>query len=323
MKDNELFAQIQIAHLIKKCFILLLIAAVYCLFWLVLDPYFVYFEIPKGVEAIVVACLIAVPWAWQVASTNRKKIKQAESNAESTAQTNKKYFVLFGGACAVVGLYFLIHQADHLDQINQINHAKQLVVDAMEHSCAEKCALYGIDRADLLGPQVVHANTFEPHSGKHDYVFSWQSKKPAVKVTGHVYNFNGQSWVEPQVIALSWFGTPIPQAVLDANAPDAPPNYTAIRGDFKEVIEDAEPEINNAFLRAKLGAPKIQGEVTVHIMINSFGQVTAASVESSDVENPEFENNLIFIIKGLDFKSGPYAVMEKNYTFNFTRNGLE
>lgn len=210
--------------------------------------------------------------------------------------------------------YFLIYGADRLDQINQLNHAQNLVVAEVEHDCIEKCPLYGIAPSDLIGPKVVYVKSFEPHSGKRDYLFSWYSKKPAVQVTGRLYNFDGQQWVKPQAIDLKWKGTPTPAVIAfenDLDPEDFEPHYTAIRSDFKAVFENEEPEINNAFMRAKLSAPKLQGKVTVHLMINTYGQVTAANIDSTELENPEFENNLIFIIKGLKFKSGEFALMEK------------
>ena len=216
--------------------------------------------------------------------------------------------------------YFLIYGADRLDQINQLNHAQNLVVAEVEHDCIEKCPLYGIAPSDLIGPKVVYVKSFEPHSGKRDYLFSWYSKKPAVQVIGRLYNFDGQQWVKPQAIDLKWKGAPTPAFIAfenDLDPEDFEPHYTAIRSDFKAVFENEEPEINNAFMRAKLSAPKLQGKVTVHLMINTYGQVTAANIDSTELENPEFENNLIFIIKGLKFKSGEFALMEKNHTFNF------
>ncbi len=325
MKNNQLIMQVRIAQLIKWCFILLLLAAVFCLFWVVLNPYFVYFEIPKGVAAVVVACGIAFPWSWQAAVSNRKNkllekneaFKKRNPDAEIAIDKPKnKYIALFWCVSAAVGLYYLIHGADQLDKVNQLNHAQQLVTDAMELDCVEKCAIYGINQTDLVGPQIDYVNTFEPHSGKYDYLFSWHKKKSTVRVVGRLYNFDGQHWVKPQVIALSWKGKPVPQVAED-NAPDAAPVYTAIRKDFKEVLDDAKPEINNAFMRAKLSAPKMQGKVTVHLMINSFGQVTAVNIDASELGNPEFENNLIFILKGLEFESGDYVTMNKNYTFDF------
>ncbi|GAC1378239.1 MAG: hypothetical protein NVSMB40_18360 [Aquirhabdus sp.] len=322
MKNNELIAQFSIVQLIKWCFILLLIAAIFCLFWFVLNPYFVYFGIPKGVSTVIVACFIAIPWSWQAAVSNRKKkllkakeaFKRRNPDAEVIAEKPKnKYMALFWCACAATGLYFLIHGADQLDKVNQLNRARNQVDDALELDCAEKCAFYGIAQSDLIGPKIIYANTFEVHSGKQDYLFSWQSKKPAVQVTARFYNFDGQNWVEPQAIDLKWKGKQLPAVVPN----NFEPHYTAIRPDFNEVLADEEPEIHNAYMRAKLGAPKMNGQVTVHMIINSFGQVTAANIDDSDLENPDFENNLIFIIKGLEFKSGEYATMEKNYTFNF------
>lgn len=329
MKNNELFVQAQIAHLIKWCFILLLVAAVFCLFWVILNPYFVYFDIPKGVATVIVACCIAFPWSWQAAVSNRKAkllekneaFKRRNPDAEIAIEKPKnKYLALFWCASAAVGLYFLIHGADQLDKVNQLNHAQQQADDALELDCVEKCPIYGIAQSDLVGPKIVHANTFEPHSGKRDYLFSWHSKKPAVQVTVRIYNFDGQSWVKPAAIDLKWKGKEIPAVVAAENGinpDDSEPHYTAIRKDFNEVFEDEEPEINNAFMRAKLSAPKLQGKVVVHVIINTYGQVTAANIDSSELENPEFENNLIYIVKGLEFKSGEFATMEKNYTFNF------
>lgn len=333
MKNNELLVQIRIAYLIKWCFILLLVVAVFCLFWVVLSPYFVYFDIPKGVAAVVVACCIAIPWSWRSAVSHRKiklleknnAFKQRNPNTEVIneiikSQPKSKYEVLFWCAGAAIGLYVLIHGADQLDQINQINHAQQRVTDAMALNCVETCALYGIAQSDLIGPKIVHAYTFEPHSGKQDYLFSWSSEKSAVQVTGRFYNFDGQRWVQPQAIDLKWNGKLIPAVVTAENSinlHDFEPHYTTVRDDFKSVFDDAQPEINNAFMRAKLSAPKLQGNVTVHVIINTYGQVTAANIDSSELESPEFENNLIYIIKGLDFKSGEFATMEKNYTFDF------
>lgn len=329
MKNNELLPQIQIIDLIKWCFIFLFVAAVFGLIWVVLNPYFVYLDLPKGVAAVVVACSIAFPWSWHAAVSNRKTklleasnaFKQRNPDAEVIKDKPKnKYVALFWCVCAAAGLYFLIHGADQLDKINQLNHAQKQVVQAMELDCLDKCALYGIAENDLIGPQIVYANTFEPHSGKQDYLFSWHSKKPAVQVTGRLYNFDGQQWVKPQAIDLNWKGTPIPAVLAfesDLNPEDFAPQYTAIRDDFKTVFERAEPEIKNAFLRAKLSAPKLSGKVTVHVMINTYGHVTAANIDSTELENPEFENNLIYIVKGLEFKSGEFAEMEKNYTFNF------
>lgn len=330
MKNNELIAQFGIAQLIKWCFILLLVAAVFCLCWVVLNPYFVYFDIPNGVTAIVVACCIALPWSWQAAVSNRKikllaekeAFKRRNPDSEVVAEKPKNnYLALLWCAAAAVGIYFLIYGSDQLDKINQLNQAQKMVTEAMEHDCIEKCAIYGIERTDLVGPQVEFVNTFEPHSGKYDYLFSWHKKKSTVRVVGRFYNFDGQRWVKPQVIALNWKGKPVPHVAED-NAPDAAPVYTAIRKDFKEVIEDAKPEINNAFMRAKLSMPKMQGKVTVHLMINNFGQVAAVNIDASELGNPDFENNLIFILKGLEFESGEFAPMNRNYTFDFKRNGI-
>lgn len=329
MENNELFAQFRIAQLIKWCFILLLIAAVFCLFWVVLNPYFIYLGLPKGVSVVLVACCIAIPWSWQSAVSNRK-MKLLEKNnafkqrnpeiAVLKEQPKNKYIALFLCACAVTAIYFLVHGADRLDQINQLNQAQKRVVDAMELDCLDQCALYGISQSDLIGPKVIHAKTFEVHSGKQDYRFAWTSKKPAVQVTARYYNFDGQHWVKPKRIDLNWKGQPIPAVIAaenGSNPNDSEPHYTAIRRDFKSVFEDEMPEINNAFMRAKLSAPELHGKVTVHVIINTYGQVVAASIDSSELENPDFENNLIYIIKGLEFESGEFATMDKNYTFNF------
>lgn len=329
MKNNELLPQIQMVNLIKWCFILLFVAAVFCLIWVVLNPYFVYFDIPRGVALIIVACFIALPWSWQAAVSNRKNqlITQEPNAGEQNPdieviaeQPKPKYMALFWCICVLAGLFFLIYGADRLDKINQLNHAQKLVATELEQDCIGRCALYGIEQSDLIGPQVVHVKTFEPHSGKKDYLFSWHSKKPAVQVTGRLYNFDGQHWVKPQAIDLKWKGTPLPAVIAeetDTDPEDFAPHYTAVRDDFNTVLESAEPEINNAFMRAKLSAPKLHGKVTVHVMINSYGQVTAANIDESELENPDFENNLIHIIKGLNFKSGEFADLEKNYTFNF------
>ena len=324
MKNNGLLAQFSIVQLLKWVCIIALIVAVYALLWVVLNPFFVYFEVPRGVNAIIVACCMAIPWGSYAAILNLRSKQLAKKEAaeadghvvnEATDAHQRKYLALFGGACAALGLFALIHEADRFDQINHLNAAQQQVSDAVERICVDQCAAFGITHSALIGPRVVQAQTFEPHSGKFDYIFEWHSKKPAVLLTGHFYNYNAQGWVKPQAIDLKWIGKVVKQA--DENPADFAPHYTAIRTDFDEVMDDARPEINNAFLRAKLGAPKMHGQVVVHMVVNTYGQVTAANIDSSDLENPDFENNLIFIIKGLDFESGEFADMEKNYTFNF------
>ncbi len=329
MKKNELLPQNQMVHLVKWCFILLFVAAVFCLIWVVLNPYFVYLDMPQGVTFIVVACCIALPWSWQAAVSNQKNqiiaqeltTKQHNPDSKVVAEPSKpKYMALFWCICVLIGLYFLIYGADRLDKINQLNQAQERVTTEMEQDCTEQCALYGIELSDLRGPKIVHVKTYEPHSGKHDYLFSWQSKKPAVQVTGRLYNFDGENWVKPQAIDLKWKGNPLPSVIAeenDTNPEDFAPHYTTMRDDFNTVFEQAEPEINNAFMRAKLSVPKLRGQVTVHVMINSYGQVTAANIDDSEIENAEFENNLIHIVKGLEFKSGEFADLEKNYTFYF------
>jgi hypothetical protein len=323
MNKGDLLARLPIAFLIKWCVILAALAAVFVLVKAILDPFFVYYQIPHGIEILAVACFIAIPWAaWKVLTNptikrSLKPVVGAEQDAAAVIeQSNKKYWIALG--CAVAGVYGIVFESNQFDEANQLAHYRNIAIIEMQNDCAESCALYGVTKSSLVGPHLEHVGTSEPHSGQRDYVFSWYAIRPKVKLTEHVYNYDGQKWFDPEVIDAQWMGAQLPPApVLAEVVDDLVPHYTALRPDFHKVIRSAMPEIKNAYMRAKLADPDLSGDVKVHIIVDTYGQVAAASIVDSDLNDADFESNLVYIIKGLTFKSGQFATLDLVYTFSF------
>jgi hypothetical protein len=317
MNKGELLARLPIFFLIKWCVILAALVACFMLIKAILDPFFVYYHIPHGIEMLTVTCFIVIPWAvWKVLSNPNIKLlwKPVVDSEQGTAavidSSNMKYWFVL--ATALAGVCLIVYEA------NQHLHYRNIAVAAMKNDCAQSCALYGVTEDGLLGPNLEYVDRSEPHSGIRDYVYSWHSVRPNVKLTEHVYNYDGRKWFDPVLIDAKWTGMQLPPAPMPAEvADDLVPHYTLLRPDFKKVIRRVMPEIKNAYMRAKLAEPKMNGDVKVHIIIDTYGQVTAASIVDSDLDNSDFENNLIFIIKGLTFKSGQFATFDLVYTFSF------
>jgi hypothetical protein len=321
MNKGELLARLPIAFLIRWCVILAALVAAFLLVKAILDPFFIYYQVPHGIEYIAVTCSIVIPWAvWKVLTNPNIKMPWKSSarleQIVTTDPSKKKYWIAAG--CAVAGVYGVVYESNQFDAVNQIAYYRNVAITAMENDCAQSCALYGTSLDRLIGPHLEHADMMEPHSGKRDYVFSWNSVQPKVTLMEHVYNYDGRKWFDPELIDAKWTGAQLaPAPVPAASTDDLVPHYTALRPDFKKVIRSAMPEIKNAFLRAKLADPDMDGDVKVHIMIDTYGQVAAASIVDSDLDNADFENNLVYIIKGLTFKSGQYAPFDLVYTFSF------
>jgi hypothetical protein len=51
--------------------------------------------------------------------------------------------------------------------------------------------------------------------------------------------------------------------------------------------------------------------------IASNGQVLDISIQKSDINNQDFLNKLIAIIKGIQFESGDFEEIEIDYKWNF------
>ncbi len=322
MNKGELLARLPIAFLIKWCVILAAFVAGFLLVKAILDPFFVYYHIPRGIGILVVACTIALPWAtWTVLTNPNIKLPWSSANTEQETVTtsflsDKKRWIALGFGVAVV--YLIVYEANQFDEMNQIAHYRNVATTAMQNDCAQSCALYGVTESSLIGPHLERADMSEPHSGKRNFVFSWHSINPKVTLTEHVYNNDGEKWFDPELIDAKWTGVQLPPApVPTGTTDDLAPHYTALRPDFKKVIRSAMPEIKNAYMRAKLADPDMDGDVKVHIIIDTYGQVDAASIVDSDLDNADFENNLVYIIKGLNFKSGQYATFDIVYTFSF------
>lgn len=323
MNVGKLLARLPIAFLIKWCAILAALIAGFVLVHAILDPFFVYYQLPRGIKFLAVACSIAIPWAaWEVFTNpniyKRWKSSNAEEEQDATAlveQSKKKYWIAL--VCAVVGIYLIVYESNQFDQANQIAHYRSVAITAMENDCAQSCALYGIEQNNLVGPHLEHVGLSEPHSGKRDYLFSWYSTKPKVTLSEHVYNYDGRKWFDPEVIDAAWTGKQLPPAPEPDPNDDLAPHYTVLRPDFKKVIRSTMPAIKNAYMRAKLADPDMNGDVKVHIIVDTYGQVSAASIVDSDLDNADFENNLVYIIKGLNFKSGQFATFDIVYTFSF------
>jgi hypothetical protein len=318
MNKGELLARLPIAFIIKWCVILAALAAVFVLVKAILDPFFVYFQISHGIEILAVVCFIAIPWAvWKVLSKPHIKLPDAEQDTAADLEpSKKKYWIALG--FAVAGVYLIVFESNQFDQANQLAHYRSIATIAMKNDCAQSCALYGVKESSLVGLQLEHVGASEPHSGQRDYLFSWHSIRPKVNLTEHVYNYDGQKWFDPELIDAKWTGKQLaPAPVLAEVADDLAPHYTALRPDFKKIIRSAMPEIKNAYMRAKLADPDMSGDVEVHIIVDTYGQVAAASIVDSDLDNADFENNLAYIIKGLTFKSGQFATLDLVYTFSF------
>jgi hypothetical protein len=323
MNKGELLARLPIEFLIKWCVILAAVAAVFVLVKAILDPFFVYYQIPQGIQILAVACFIAIPWfAWKGLSNPnlklpRKLVVDTQQDAAVVFEQSKKKYGL-ALSCAVVAVYWIVFESNHFDEMNQMAHYRNVAINAMQNDCAQSCALYGVKKSSLVGPHLEHVGTSEPHSGQRDYAFTWHSIRPKVTLTEHVYNYDGQKWFDPEVIDAQWKGTLLPPApVLAVEADDLAPHYTALRPDFNKVMRSAMPEIKNAYMRAKLADPDLSGDVQVHIIVDTYGQVTAASIVDSELNDADFESNLVYIIKGLTFKSGQYATLDLVYTFSF------
>jgi len=322
MNKGELFTRLPMVLVIRWCVIVVAFVAGFFLVEAILDPFFVYYHIPHGIEMLVVACSIALPWAtWKVLSNPNIKLpwnseKTGQEVVVADSQSKKKYAIALTIVAALV--YLVVYEANRFDEMNQIAYYRNVATTAMENDCAQSCALYGVTIDHLIGPKLERADMSEPHSGKRDFVFSWYSNKPKVILTEHVYNYDGKKWHDPELVDAKWTGVQLPPPpVPTGTTDDLAPHFTALRPDFKKVIRSAMPEIKNAYMRAKLADPDMDGDVKVHIIIDTYGQVDAASVVDSDLDNADFENNLVYIIKGLNFKSGQYATFDIVYTFSF------
>jgi protein TonB len=98
---------------------------------------------------------------------------------------------------------------------------------------------------------------------------------------------------------------------------DNAPKGKSKRGDVERVMSQAKGRLNSAYKRALDEDPTMQGSITVKLKISASGQVTSASVVSSDLNNSALEAKMLSIIKGMNFDDGEYDTWDDTYRFNF------
>jgi protein TonB len=98
---------------------------------------------------------------------------------------------------------------------------------------------------------------------------------------------------------------------------DSAPKGKSKRGDVERVMSQAKGRLNNAYKRALDEDPTMQGSITVKLKISANGQVTSASIVSSDLNNSALEAKMLAIIKGMNFDDGEYDTWDDTYRFNF------
>lgn len=64
--------------------------------------------------------------------------------------------------------------------------------------------------------------------------------------------------------------------------------------------------------------PVAEGKVVVRLKIAANGQVLDVSIQESEMNNQDFLNKVIEIIKGIRFESGDFEEAESNYKFFFS-----
>lgn len=98
---------------------------------------------------------------------------------------------------------------------------------------------------------------------------------------------------------------------------DSAPKGKSKRGDVERVMSQAKGRLNSAYKRALDEDPTMQGSITVKLKISASGQVTSASIVSSDLNNSALEAKMLAIIKGMNFDDGEYDTWDDTYRFNF------
>ena len=89
------------------------------------------------------------------------------------------------------------------------------------------------------------------------------------------------------------------------------------RTDIDQKIRMRHGQIASIYQRLFDQDPTAQGQVVLWMKIASNGQVLDISIQKSDINNQDFLNKLIAIIKGIQFESGDFEEIEIDYKWNF------
>lgn len=90
--------------------------------------------------------------------------------------------------------------------------------------------------------------------------------------------------------------------------------------DIRKVFDRYGARLNNLYQRALRDDPTMQGLVNLSLSIAPDGSVTAASVASSQLSNPELEEKIIVLVKGFNFGAAEVEPWSGSYSLNFYAN---
>lgn len=87
--------------------------------------------------------------------------------------------------------------------------------------------------------------------------------------------------------------------------------------DIRKVFDRYGTRLNNPYQRALRDDPNLAGTLTLKLTIAPDGSVTACSVASSQLNNPELEAKIVALVKSFDFGADNVEVYNGQYTLNF------
>lgn len=90
--------------------------------------------------------------------------------------------------------------------------------------------------------------------------------------------------------------------------------------DIRKVFDRYGARLNNVYQRALRDDPNMQGTVSLALTVAPDGAVTAASITSSQLNNPELESKILALVKGFNFGAMPVEVWSGPYSLNFYGN---
>lgn len=90
--------------------------------------------------------------------------------------------------------------------------------------------------------------------------------------------------------------------------------------DIRKVFDRYGTRLNNPYQRALRDDPNLAGSLTLKLTIAPDGSVTACSVASSQLNNPELEAKIVALVKSFDFGAGNFEAYNAPYTLNFFSN---
>lgn len=73
--------------------------------------------------------------------------------------------------------------------------------------------------------------------------------------------------------------------------------------DIRKVLDRYGARLNNLYQRALRDDPTMQGTVVLKLTVAADGSVSAASVQSSQLNNPDLESKIVALVRGFNFGS--------------------